>query len=182
MILIGTAGPAGSGKDTVADYLVEMHGFTKMAFAGPLKAMMAAAGMAEPADRAMKEQPIPGFDFTWREAAQKLGTEWGRGLDPEIWTKIVRRKLESLAGLKYRTRIVLTDIRFENEAQVVRELGGQVWHMLNRSADLGVNAGHISEGGVMYRPHEDELIDNSGSLDQLYEQVETYLAALLEGK
>jgi hypothetical protein len=168
MILAGMTGKAGAGKDTLADYLVREHGFTKLSFAGPLKAMLAAAGMPEPASRELKEMPVPGFDFTWREAAQKLGTEWGRALDAEIWTKVVEQRIAREAALYSLPgtgpRFVLSDVRFENEAAMIRRLGGKVLHVTGRAADLGANAGHASEAGIAVVEGDIE-IDNSGFLD-----------------
>lgn len=163
MILVGITGRAGAGKDTIADYLVRERGFIKLSFAGPLKAMLAAAGMPEPADRAAKEQPVPGFDFTWREAAQKLGTEWGRALDPEIWTKVVEQQIRHADSQCL--RVVLSDVRFENEAAMIRRRGGRVLHVTGRAADLGANAGHASEAGVAVDMDRDLIVDNSGFLD-----------------
>lgn len=150
-MLIGITGPAGAGKDTVADMLVE-RGFVKLAFAGPLKEMLAVIGMPEPADRALKEAQIEGFDFTWRRAIQTLGTEWGRGLDWDIWTKIVGCRIHNLlAAQEYvgaTAHIVLSDVRFENEAMMIRQLGGCVVHLEGRKVDLGSAAGHVSEQGL----------------------------------
>jgi hypothetical protein len=171
MILIGMTGKAGSGKDTAADCLVREHGFTKLSFAGPLKAMMAAAGMPEPADRDAKEQPIPGFDFSWRRAAQRLGTEWGRGLDPDIWVKVMAQQIQQRNAVGGIVRIVLSDVRFDNEAAMIRRLGGKVLHVLGRAAVLGEDAGHASEAGVFFDRTQDRHISNSGSLDDLFSEV-----------
>lgn len=172
MILVGITGRAGAGKDTIADYLVREHGFTKLSFAGPLKAMLAVAGMPEPMEREMKERPIPGFDFTWREAAQKLGTEWGRALDPNIWAKVVEAQILNKAS--FADRIVLSDVRFENEAAMIRRLGGKVLHVTGRAADLGANAGHVSEAGLRIDA-VDALVDNGGDLSDTLEQVRAVL-------
>lgn len=176
MILIGTAGPAGSGKDTVADYLVKYHGFEKMAFAGPLKVMLASVGLAEPEDRAMKEQLVPGFEFTWRQAAQDLGTKWGRGLQENIWLKLAELYLERRRqqGVE---RVIFTDLRFENEAAMLRTLGGQVWHIIGRKADLGASAGHVSEKKIDFFDG-DRIINNDGHLLTLYQQAVSLLIEL----
>jgi hypothetical protein len=172
-MLIGFSGKAGSGKDTSADYLVHRFGFTKMSFAGPLKAMLATAGFPEPADRALKEAQIPGFDFSWREAAQKLGTEWGRALDPDIWLKVMAKQLE----LANHTNVCLSDVRFENEAALIRSLGGTVVHIGGKSVNLGANATHASEAGVM-AANGDYLLDNSESHEYLYGQLDDLLKGL----
>jgi len=175
MQLVGITGRAGAGKDTIADYLVHEHGFTKLSFAGPLKAMLAAAGMPEPADRAAKELPIPGFGFTWREAAQRLGTEWGRALDPDIWVKVIEAQIlqAQILNSAYETncRFVLSDVRFENEAAMIRRLGGKVLFVHGRAVDLGANAAHASEAGIAFAQGLDSLIPNSGSLDDLFSEV-----------
>ena len=166
-MIIGLTGAGGAGKDTVADHLVKHYGFIKLSWATPLKRGLAAMGFPEPADRADKEKVIEGFDFSWRQAAQALGTEWGRALDPKIWIKLVGQIMEE----QPRVHWVISDCRFENEALVVRRLGGQVWHLRGRQADLGVAAGHVSESGLVHG-ERDEVIHNIGTVEQLYLQVD----------
>lgn len=177
---IGVTGPAGAGKDTVAHILATMFDYEKVAFAGPLKAMLAAAGLPEPGDRALKEQIIPGFDFSWRQAAQTLGTEWGRGLDSEIWTKLTKLEVLKKARMRLREpeslKVVYTDVRFDNEAKMIRDMGGQIWHLNGRRADLGANAGHASEKGVLFNPCCDFHIDNSGDMQALESRVWNLMA------
>ena len=158
MSIIGFTGKAGSGKDTAADFLVREFGYTKLSWAGPLKAGLTAMGFPEPANREAKEDLIPGFSFSWRQAAQHLGTEWGRALDPDIWVKVVE------AGLKSNRNYVISDVRFENEAAMIRRNGGMVIHLLGRQADLGAAAAHASEAGVQFYPSTDVIIENSGSI------------------
>ena len=171
MQLVGFTGKAGAGKDTLADYLVQEHHFIKLSFAGPLKAMMATVGMPEPKDREAKEQPLEGFNFTWREAAQRLGTEWGRSLDPDIWVKIMENAIQRFSD---EANIVFADVRFENEAAMIRRLGGRILHVTGRAADLGVNAGHASEAGVAFADG-DALIPNGGQLDDTLSQLRNTL-------
>jgi hypothetical protein len=172
-MILGIAGPAGAGKDTVADFLVRNHGFTKMSFAGPLKEMLAVAGFPEPADRALKEALVPGFDFSWRQAAQQLGTEWGRGLDPDIWIKIVEKRIRHLLDDNIRQpRIVISDVRFNNESKMIHDFIGSVIHLTGRKADLaGTTAAHASESKLMFWPSMDEIIENDGTPEELYLKV-----------
>ena len=169
-MIIGVTGPAGSGKDTVGDWFVKNYGFKRYAMASALKAGMAAMGFPEPADRDMKEQPIPGFDFTWREAAQKLGTEWGRSLDPNIWVKVAKAQIGNLGD-----SVVITDIRFENEAAMIRRMGGTLLFLGGRSTDLGFNRNHESEQGVTFYVGQDVAIDNRGDMQNLYQQLEEFM-------
>lgn len=162
-MIVGIAGPAGSGKDTVADYLVQHHGFTKISWAGPLKAGLAAMGFPEPANRDQKEQPIEGFDFSWREAAQRLGTEFGRFLDPDIWVKLVGKQLLEDPSRNW----VISDVRFENEAALIRAQGGRILRLEGRAADLGGAGGHASEKPLVLQ-HDDLLLWNESSKHILF--------------
>lgn len=173
-MLIGITGPAGAGKDTAADYLVANYGYIKRSFAGPLKRMMAAAGWPEPANREDKEKSIPGFSFSWREAAQKLGTEYGRGLDSDVWVKIMQREIFDTPSIQF----VLPDVRFENEARMIRDSGGILLFMQGRKVELGEQAEHVSEQGVRFYPNLDRdiLVDNRSTVADLYKQISNLMA------
>jgi len=142
--LVGFAGRAGSGKTTAAKELIQ-RGFTRWSFAGPLKAGMVAMGFPEPPTQELKEQLIPGFEFSWRDAAQKLGTEWGRALDTDLWVKLAEFELLKLGEGNF----VFDDVRFENEAAMIRRLGGHIVHLSGRKADMAEDtAKHASERGI----------------------------------
>lgn len=167
--IVGLTGRAGSGKDTVASVL----GWDSYAFAKPLKDGLAAMGFPEPV-RARKEARIAGFTFTWREAAQKLGTEWGRGLQSDIWLAMAERQRQQSRS----EILVITDVRFHNEADWVRQHGALV-HIRGRATPMdGPTATHASE-------HElpvvsgDLLIDNSGALPELFTQVNNLAQTLV---
>lgn len=113
MMLIGLAGSAGSGKDTIADYLVKQHGFTKFSFSDGLYREVSDAfnvPVEELQDRNNKERPHPqltvrscsdasfcaimldneiGLDdpVSPRWVLQRWGTEYRRAQDPEYWLK-----------------------------------------------------------------------------------------------
>ncbi len=171
-MIFGFTGKAGSGKDTCADYLVKHYGFRKLSWAAPLKAGLAAMGFPEPQDRTEKELTIEGFDFSWRQAAQQLGTEFGRALDPNIWIKLAARQIDAEPNVDW----VISDVRFENEAAMVRSLGGIVVHLYGREAYLGPAAGHASEKGVEFLATKDVLMANTGDHDLLH----AYLRSLVK--
>ena len=168
--LIGITGKAGSGKDTVADYLVSKHGYTKISFAAILKNMLRVAGLPEPTNRDDKEKVVEGFEFSWRDAAQKLGTEWGRSLDTNIWVKLTMQSLDPFK--KY----VISDVRFDNEAEAVRKSGCLI-HLTGREIDMGALSNHPSEAGVEWHPG-DHVTSNSNSKVALYAKVESILLGL----
>lgn len=166
--IIGLAGPAGSGKDTVGEMLSalcaqHLISCERFSFAGPLKQMLAVAGLPEPASRADKEKLLPGRSYSWRQAAQTLGTEWGRGLDPDFWHRLTEQKLlSSSCAIKY-----ITDVRFANEVDLVHKYGGEVWHIHGRASQLGERAGHASETPAKFVNGIDRRIDNSGAFLRL---------------
>jgi hypothetical protein len=178
MILLGIAGAAGAGKDTVADYLVDKYNFVKFGFAWPLKAMLHAGLGLDPNDYQsgpQKEADIPRFGFSYRKAAQTLGTEWGRGLlRDDLWLLLAQLRIEWIkVELPKVGGIACCDLRFENEASLIRGQGGLVLHLKsNRSSvTLGEEAKHISESGITFRPG-DAFINNSHSILQLYNMVD----------
>lgn len=174
--LVGFAGPAGVGKDTAADILAKLTGGVKTAWAAPLKAGLAAMGLPEPADRRKKECLLDNFDFTWRRAAQTLGTEWGRALQDDFWTRLGIAEALRLAntrrgflGWRSAPRVVIfSDTRFENEAEVIRNWpgGGCIIHLTGGKADLGSDAGHASEAGLIPAA-DDWVVSNDLRFDHL---------------
>lgn len=151
--LIGISGSAGVGKSTAAQYLSQQHGFVHLKFAGALKAMLrtllALTGEAE-IDRLiegdLKEMPPPALGFrTPRHAMQTLGTEWGRDcMGENFWVDICKQQIQREIMLEQNS-VVVDDVRFENEAAMIRSLGGKVIRLTGRG---GIKQGHISEAGV----------------------------------
>lgn len=168
-LLIGIAGKAGSGKDTAANYLKLVYDFRSVAFADPIRAgMKAIIGLddchfAHPT----KEVVLPEFGKSPRQMMQTLGTEWGRNqVNQDLWLILagIRKAEHNSMGWD----VVITDVRFENEATWIREQGGVIWHILRGDS---VAAAHASEAGIYLYPNEDEVINNNGTLQELYEQV-----------
>ena len=169
--LIALTGYAGSGKSTVAKHLVEKHGFTLVKFAGPLKNMMRALGLGDrEIEGDLKEQPHPLLcGETPRHAMQTLGTEWGRNcIGQEFW---IRAALENAhAVLDQGGRVVIDDCRFNNEADAVRALGGEIIQ-IRRPCVAPVSA-HPSESLGVPPSH---IFLNDGSEDDLRALVTSYI-------
>jgi hypothetical protein len=124
-MLVGICGQAGSGKDTVADFLCRHHGFVKVAFADPMKRFvqdvfdMSDAQIWGPSEgRNAPDSRYPRCPWelsreehqhndnckdtlTPRYALQTLGTEWGRNCYPNIWVEYAIRIHEQLQGGGY---------------------------------------------------------------------------------
>lgn len=167
-MLIGLCGPAGAGKNTVAEFLTGT--FMQIAFADPLyECVSTITGLpvGKLKDREVKEAVIPWLGKSPRQMLQSMGTEWGRNtIHDEIWIRITMERIKP--ELDCGRSVVITDVRFDNEAQAILAAGGEVWRVARPGwrclADEA--AAHQSEAGV-----SDHLvartIDNSGSLDDL---------------
>jgi hypothetical protein len=166
-VIIGIAGPARSGKDTVADFLVAETGGYIYSLAAPLKAMLLAGlgvDMALPYWQGKKEEPIGAFGKSPRQLLQTLGTERGRDMvNPDIWLIMATIRLKRSGG-----GMIIPDIRFENEAQWIRDRGGTIIHLRRKEAP-NINP-HSSEGGVALALGE-TTIHNDGSLQDLQNSV-----------
>lgn len=169
-MIIGITGKAGSGKDTVGKIIVEQYSFVRRAFATPIKQMLAAIGIHEP-PREHKESPLDGWGFSYRRAAQLLGTEWGRALHDEIWINAMSFELakDAKAGL----HTVITDVRFENEAAMIRAKGGVIIHLTGRKYEVDKpkltlwdrlcgRTEHKSEQGIKVQPEDYEICNDAG--------------------
>jgi hypothetical protein len=198
-MIIGICGFIGSGKDTVADYLVNFHEFRRESFASTLKDAVAA---------------VFGWDRTLLEGRTKEAREWREQVDPwwaerlamptltprwvlQYWgTEVCRRAFHDdiwIASLENKLRnskdnVVISDCRFPNEIQSIRDAGGKIvwvqrgelpdWYDTAISANLGHNYAvqdlkmrkiHASETAWV-GTNFDTVIDNNRSIDDLYQQ------------
>lgn len=162
MRLIGIAGPARAGKDTLCSYMLDnLDGiWLRLSFADPLKEMLRAIGV-DCSDDA-KAVVSDDYGVTPRHMMQTLGTEWGRNLiDGDIWVK-------AFARLNAGKCVIVPDVRFENEAELVREHGVLI-HLVGRG---GIEGNHVSENAIEFKPG-DIVIDNSRDLAWLHAQVDS---------
>lgn len=138
--IIGISGFIGSGKGTVGDILIETYGFKKLSFADRLKD--AAAVLYDwprhllegdtKESRDWRETPDEfwskelGKNITPRLVLQLLGTDCMRhGFDNNIWVLIVKQQILNNPD----TDFVLPDVRFYNERDMIRDLGGTTWQV-----------------------------------------------------
>ena len=201
-MIIGICGFIGSGKDTVADFLVNFHEFRRESFASTLKDSVAA---------------VFGWDRTMLEGRTAEAREWREQVDPwwaerldmptltprwvlQYWgTEVCRRSFHDdiwIASLENKLRnskdnIVISDCRFPNEIQAIKKAGGQIvwvqrgalpeWYDDAVSANQGHNIGinnmklrkiHASEWAWLGNEF-DHVIDNNGTIDELFKQAQS---------
>jgi hypothetical protein len=156
-MILGIIGAASSGKSTVANRLVKNFGYAEYSFAKPLKDLCAEQfgwdrallDDATPEGVAYKEAttylfdvPFCGAFSTRREVLQYIGTDVFRAMDCDHW---VRRARVQLVGMPTAPGIVMPDVRFRNEVDLIRELGGSILRTVKRGGDTTAASGHVSE-------------------------------------
>lgn len=172
-----------SGKTTVANHLVEKYGFVRIPFAKVLKEML------RPLYRALgyTDTEIEGFetinktaklrlldnDATPRKLMQKLGTEWGRVMiDEQVWLKLWLAQV-----LDIQMPVVVDDMRFENEFELVQAIGGiTVKVVMEGNVREGT---HASEGALDNHNFDITLNSVRGDLPGLLNQADAINNAML---
>lgn len=143
--LIALCGYKGVGKSTYAKFLAGENGVV-LSFATPIKQMLRTLVGHEYVFGSKKNE-MTHLGVTGRVLLQTLGTEWGREtIDQDIWVKAMKHILTDTMFDEYHP-VVIDDLRFENEAKMVRELGGEIWE-IDRKNFTPANDNHISEAGV----------------------------------
>lgn len=171
-MIIGVTGKKRAGKDTVAAYLEERHGFARVAFADPVK------------DLAYRLDPLIEFNKSFhdlqyvvdlvgwedakavphvRQTLQRLGNEIREVLGPEVWVD------HAMIKAARNKRTVISDVRYPNEASKIRAQGGRVIKIIR--PDQETTDTHPSETGVdLISP--DFTIVNDRSKEDLLSTVE----------
>ena len=161
--IIGFTGQAGVGKTTIARML-SRHQWQSdiVSFAGSLKGALQILTMLPSqhfTDAKLKEMLIDGVGKSPRELMQLCGTEFVRKMvHPDFW---VWRMHRVLADMREYELIMIDDVRFENEAALVRELGGTVVHLRRDFKSPTVHSGHESERSL--RVMEGDIVIDSGN-------------------
>jgi len=195
-MIIGICGFKSSGKDTIGDYLIKEYGFKKVSFASTLKDVISIMfgwsrdkleGITKE-DREWREQ----VDFWWSETLkmpllspryvmQYFGTDLFRNhFHPDIWVKIVENKLNKYIEEDINCNIVITDCRFNNEINMILQLGGKIIHV-HRNSQIEVKCIHSSEIEWI-RCYKDYDIENVGTIKELEKKVKYILEKLLKDK
>lgn len=186
--IIGVIGVKRSGKDTIADYLVKYHGYTRYSFADPLKkAAMEIFGFSYRqmwGDDIDKETQDERWKISPRRALQLLGTELlqmdiqnhlNEGEFPfgrSIWVHKFKLWYLDEIKLNKNLKVVISDVRFLHEEVVLNELGGTLYRVVRPS--LNSVDGHSSEVEQQMIKEHITILNDSSLLD-LYRKIEETL-------
>lgn len=163
-IVLGLVGRKQSGKDSIADFLVENHGYTQIAFADALRAVALGANPVVTINPVMHyaealekygyegaKQTLPLF----REFLQNLGTEGVRAVDPDFWINLAARKIEEIPG-----HVVVTDVRFQNEYDTIKRFNGHTVRV-TRPGYSDAPTQHESESNLDAWDTDYEIVNDS---------------------
>ena len=178
--MIGITGKIGSGKDTIADYLVSKHNYTKLSLAEPIKSALAAM-LDEPVenfyDRELKEQLIPELGLSRRQLAEALGTEWGRYSlknytgDENFWVKLLEYKIFK----NNLQRTVVPDVRFDNEVNFIRENKGIIINVIR--PDFTIKSDHISNNNNL--SYDVRIYNNTSTVEEFLASIESEIQTIV---
>lgn len=176
-MILGVSGKAAHGKDTVGAYLVRCHGFTRLGFADALKGEVQRilprtlrAHFKEHFGREATDEDIVRILYTDRTPVtrvllQEWGTDLRRSEDADYWTSEWARQVARLGA----HRVVVTDVRFVNEAEMVLRAGGKLIRVV-RPGFAGAGD-HVSETALDDWTRWDLVVRNDGSIEDLEEKV-----------
>ena len=164
-MLIGLAGYAGAGKDTVGKILTDWHGFKRIAFADKVKEL--ALKINPTVWDNFEEVDVPliwyvdklGWDQAKqdeqvRELLQRIGQGARDILGEDVWLDAATR------DYVYGDKVVFTDVRYPNELEYIHDMGGNVW-WIHRPGVQPVNS-HESENSIKIED-TDYFLNNSNS-------------------
>ena len=177
-MIVGLTGRARSGKDTAAAILSKKLKVYPLSFADPLKqAAMAMFGITFEMAHGIgydRELIVEPWGISVREMLQKLGTECARKVfRDDFW--MVRADITLECDMTYVNGFICTDIRFDNEAQWVKDKGGIILS-LHRSQGA-IADDHASEKGVS-SILIDHYVPNEGTISDL----EVLLSGVFDGR
>jgi len=187
--IIGVHGPLNGGKDTVANYIIAMDKtisgppkWRRYAFAKPIKdacKVLFDFTQDQLEDRFLKETIVEFWGFSPRKAMQLLGTEYGRDmLRKDIWIK--RAELEVKNNHSEGLGTIITDVRFQNEADWIRaQPNASLIYLEVPNLVRDEKYQHASEAGISRADNDTVIInDKSLGINKLYDQIDRVLGIL----
>lgn len=174
MIVIGFVGTKGVGKDTAADILVTKLGFVRRKFAQPIKDACSILFQIPEShfEGPEKEIVVEKHGMSPRQMMQLVGTDMFRHMvNADFW---LHHFHDWCTHQPVNTRVVVTDLRFQNEVDAVKRLGGLVVRIV-RSSGTGrhlAKDSHVTETGIAHLTGVDAQLDNDGDIPALWHKVQ----------
>lgn len=143
MVILGISGKRESGKTSLANFLEQDHGFTRVSLANPLKEMCRDLYNLTDEQLYGTEKEVPtkykrtdGSPLTARDILIREGC-LKRSIDPLFWCKKLHDQIRFLATDKTRSLFVIDDIRFLNEIKYLKGIGTKFVRLERRQSAIG---------------------------------------------
>jgi len=178
-MIISITGKIGSGKDTIADIIIQhtpYHDWKIKKFAGKLKdiaEILSGVPKINFEDQEFKKQDMgPEWGMTYRDLLQKLGTEAMRnGLHENVWVNALFADYHfNIEKDEQMPNWLITDCRFPNELEAVKTHKGITIKVIRDSGNT-IGTTHASETALDDYTEWDYVVDNNGSIEDLKTQV-----------
>lgn len=192
-MIIGIGGVKGSGKDSLAAALkrvAESHGYQvfSVAFADALKRMCAAIDFPVevlwgPSEARTWEHPV--LQISARVMLQRLATEVGREIDPNMWVKLWEYKVNSYLAGRRKVLVLTADLRFPNEHAALVSKGAYTILVERKEAlQAPYQDQHVSEQWCQKAASGlvDRVVHNDGTLEELAQQAKDIFESLIAPK
>jgi hypothetical protein len=181
-MIIGLTGYARSGKDTVANILVENYGYTRVAFADKIKELLYEMNPQVGSTRVRSLVSEYGWEVAKsspevRHLLQELGVGARNIFGPGFWVHEAMKTMfdDPRPDMNY----VVTDVRFLNEADMIKANNGQVWRI--KRLDVEPVNSHLSET-QMDAYQVDQIFINNGTLDDLEALIKVRMSGYAKSK
>jgi len=188
--IIGVTGRKFNGKDTLGNYYVENYGYKRLAFADALKdACREIFGFTNEQLYGNEKEVIDKYwNVAPRTVLQYVGTELFRDqlgvimpdIGKDIWLKVVEKKILDELKNNPNAKFVITDVRFPNECEMIKNLGGVVIRV-KRDAVNNIPDCHSSELAIEKLDVSVEL-SNNGTKDELFSIANKYFSEYVANK
>jgi hypothetical protein len=176
-MIIGLCGYAQSGKDSVAEVLVNQYGYTRVAFADPIRELLYEMDPTVKDGGYRLQGVVDGYGWDVAKTAfpevrtllQNLGVGARKVFGEQFWVQQVLRQVH------FEGNYVITDVRFPNEADAIRKYdNSQIWRI--KRPNVGAVNPHVSET-AMDGEKVDQIFLNNGSLEDLSVLISTRMRA-----
>lgn len=158
-MIVGITGPAGSGKNTVADILSREYGFQQLAFADALKESIVSLdpllnieGRLERLSDVVERETMDVAKNKYpqvRKILQDYGVSMRDVVDVDVWIKALHQRVVGGSS----ANICITDLRFENELRYVMDMNGVVIRVERPDNPFDIGSAHVSEQMVVDTPY-----------------------------
>ena len=164
--MIAFTGNRGHGKDTAADAVQATH---RLSFAERIKrACQVEFGLTDEQLYVIKDVIIPRFNMTPRDIFKKYGDAMRRAFGEEHYANMLHFDITS----KELKNVVVTDVRYDFEAKMLRDLGFVIIKITR--PDVIVNDSHSSEQHISEK-YVDVVIVNDSDISSLHNKVKDFV-------